>query len=296
MRIKENNESEIDRLTCDLLIIDEASMCDIVLITKLLNAVSDHCRVVLIGDKNQLPPIGPGNFFKDLIDRVPTTYLTKIFRQETNGIVINAHKIKTGQPICANNTDFFIIRTSNNEKIAQKVIKCLEKLSFNAQILTPVKEGLLGTKELNRRIQEQYGNKMFVEIKNKKFHLYDKVIQQKNNYDSNVMNGEIGIITELYHNTIIVQYIDTTATYPEETIDEIELAWAITIHKSQGSEFENIIVPITTLHSSMLHRNLLYTAITRAQKRAILIGEPQAIEMAIKNNKPTNRYTSLEIF
>ncbi|MCD5401644.1 ATP-dependent RecD-like DNA helicase [candidate division NPL-UPA2 bacterium] len=298
-----NGEAENNRsnpLDCKLLIVDEASMLDISVGKKLLEAIPDGCIVLLVGDVDQLPSVGPGNILKDLLDKIPTTRLTEIFRQaEKSKIVTNAHKINKGQKIETDNvdTDFFFIKREEPDAIAKCIAYCVKRLNadpMEVQVLSPMRKGLAGTNALNKLIQVQTGKG--IEHRGNTFRIGDKVIQTKNNYEKGVMNGDLGLIEQIDEEGISVRYNGETVEYLREDMGEIELGWAITIHKSQGSEFKNVIVPITTSHYIMLYRNLLYTAVTRAKEKMVLVGTKKAAAIAIRNNKPVQRHTKLREF
>ncbi|MDR3665750.1 MAG: ATP-dependent RecD-like DNA helicase [Ignavibacteriaceae bacterium] len=306
--------NEDNPLEVDLLVIDEVSMIDTLLMNSLINAVTPETTLVLVGDIDQLPSVGPGNILHDLIksDKIPTVMLTKIFRQaEESKIVVNAHKINKGEyPSLQHNenSDFFFIQEPDSSSIPEIIVElCTKRLpakyGFNPmkdiQVLTPMYKGDAGADNLNSILQSTLNpNEVLFTRGRRGYKIGDKVMQLRNNYDKDVFNGDIGLINtvdvedqklEIIFNGKIVQYdfLD---------LDDITLAYAITVHKSQGSEYPCVILPITTSHYIMLQRNLLYTAVTRASKMMIITGSKQALQIAIANKKSRKRYTSLFCF
>lgn len=301
-------------LRSDVLIVDESSMIDILLMHNLLRAVPSNMNVLLVGDVDQLPSVGAGNVLKDIINSrsVEVVRLERIFRQAKDSeIIINAHKINKGlYPDLKSNkySDFFFIQEEEPEKVAE-VIKdlCTRRLPkyykvnpiSDIQVLSPMQRGESGAQNLNRLLQKSLNkNTTGLEYGGNSFYLGDKVMQIRNNYDKNVFNGDIGIISfiDIEDKTIKVQFDNNEAVYENSDLDELVLAYAITVHKSQGSEYQVVIAPLTTQHYMMLQRNLLYTCITRAKKIMILVGTKKAIFLAIKNNKTTKRNTRLKEF
>ena len=303
--------NEDNPLIGDMLIIDEVSMVNTWLMYSLLKAVPGHMRVILIGDVDQLPCIGPGNILSDLIssNTLPTIRLTKIFRQDENSRIIrNAHAINRGDfPIFSNtrDSDFFYLKADTDDDASNIVVDLIKTRLPNAygldpkdiQVLTPMKKYASGTVELNQRIQEAI-NPVGAEIHQggRIFRVGDKVIQTKNNYDKGVFNGDSGIITEIdtENKTLVVDFGDCNIYYGTVDLDELLHAYALTIHKSQGSEYPIVIMPITNSHYHMLSKNLLYTGITRAKKICILVGSKDALYWGIKNVKIAERKTMLK--
>ena len=317
-------------LEADVIIIDEMSMVDIHLMHSLLLAVTTGTRLILVGDENQLPSVGPGNVLRDIIYSgcFPVVELTKIFRQASESdIVVNAHKINRGEPVQINNKsrDFFFLKRYDADIIIRVVIALIqEKLPkyvdakpFEIQVLTPMRKGLLGVERLNQILQ-RYINppeeaKKEKVIGDRLFREGDKVMQIKNNYQMEweirgrygiviekgigVFNGDMGILKEVneFAETAEVEFEDGRfATYSFKQLEELELAYAITIHKSQGSEYPAVILPILSGPRMLMNRNLLYTAVTRARKCVTVVGSIEEFENMIRNEKQQKRYSALD--
>ena len=303
-------KNHLNKLTGNVLIIDEASMIDIKLMTHLFRAIPDSMNVIVIGDANQLPSVGPGNILQDIINSqtVPTIKLTHIYRQsKTSNIILNSHKINQGELPdfkIKSDSDFFFIENNNSQKCADLILELYTKRLpnyykvkpiFDIQVLSPMKKGILGTDNLNKILQSFVNkNKLSIFYNNITYRLGDKVMQIKNNYEKDVFNGDIGIICSINKNTnfLDVNFDSKITRYNISELSEITPAYACTIHKSQGGEYPIIIIPIDRTHNIMLNRNLLYTAITRAKKVCILVGNKKCIIDAVKNNKSQLRYTS----
>lgn len=305
---------EQNPLETDLLVIDEASMIDIFLMQHLMKAIPPRAILILVGDVNQLPSVGPGNVLKDIIasGKVKTVYLTEIFRQaQESAIVVNAHKINNGilpylSPIGeGKRKDFHFVHEEDPEKILAKV-KWLytswipRYYNFHPlhdiQVLTPMHKGVIGVINLNHELQETlHSHSREYRIGTKNLRVQDKVMQIKNNYDKDVYNGDIGSIIKIQpeDQIITVKYDHSLVNYDYNELDEIELAYAISVHKSQGSEYPAVIVILSTQHYLLLQRNLLYTALTRAKNLAVLVGDKRAVAIAVKNDRVKNRYTAL---
>lgn len=316
-------------LEADVIIIDEMSMVDLPLMHALLSAVIPGTRLILVGDVNQLPSVGPGSVLKDIIasGRFPVVTLTKIFRQAgESDIVVNAHKINAGEPVILDNKsrDFFFLRRQDADVIISVIITLIQKklpkyvgaLPSEIQVMTPTRKGLLGVERLNTILQ-QYLNppdskKAEKEIGGRMFRVGDKVMQIKNNYQLEwevstrfgltvdkglgVFNGDMGIIREihLYDETVEVEYDEgRRVKYPFDMTEELELAYAITVHKSQGSEYPAIIIPLLPGPRLLYNRNLLYTAVTRAKKCLTIVGSDTTFQEMIQNKREQDRYTSL---
>ena len=326
MEFARNQENPLET---DVIIIDEMSMVDLPLMHVLLNAVMVGTRLILVGDQDQLPSVGAGSVLKDLIksECFPVITLTKIFRQaEQSDIVVNAHKINRGEEVILDNKsrDFFFLKRQDANTIISVVIALIQKKlpkyvgadPFDIQVLTPMRKGLLGVERLNTILQQylnppdkskeekQYGDKLF--------RVGDKVMQIKNNYQLGweiatkyglvvdkgigVFNGDIGRITSInsYTETVEVEYEEKKkVNYPFQLLDELELAYAITIHKSQGSEYPAVVIPLLQGPRQLYHRNLIYTAVTRAKKCVTLVGSDVTFQEMIRNANEQNRYTSL---
>mgnify|MGYP000290817230 CR=1 FL=1 len=303
-----------DPLDYDAVIVDEASMIDLMLMNGLVSAIRPGTRLIIVGDADQLPSVGAGNVLRDIIDSefIYCTKLTEIFRQAKESmIVVNAHRINSGEyPDCnAKGKDFFLLRR-NGEKEMLETIKelCLTRLpgyyegvspTADIQILTPVRKGLLGSMNLNRELQQvmnppaddleekQIGDRLFREG--------DKVMQIRNDYDKEVFNGDIGFVSRVdtEDRELTVDFDGREVVYDVSELEELSLAYATTIHKAQGSEYPIVILPFMMTHYVMLQRNLLYTGVTRARKILVMIGEKRAISYAIRNNRATERNTRL---
>ncbi len=297
-------------LECDALVVDEVSMMDIFLLRSLLSALPSGTRILFVGDHNQLPSVGPGNVLADMIaSRVIThVHLSRIFRQAARSRIITAsHQILSGEiPVFTNDKNdncFFI--DSPEPLHTQKTICDLvstrlpAKYGFDPirdiQVITPMHKGTLGTREINIRIQQllnPHGD--FLQRGGSVFRTGDKVMQLRNNYTLGVYNGDIGTVDSIPDTTsLTVSYHHTQVTYTLKNLDELVHAYCISVHKSQGSEFECVVIPVSTQHFVMLQRNLLYTAVTRAKKLCVLVGTKKALAIAIKNNTVVQRFTSL---
>ena len=306
-----------NRLPYDLLIIDESSMIDINLAHSFLEAVSPNARVVFIGDENQLPPVGPGNFFADMIASgyIPVTRLSKIYRQDSaSGIVINAERVNAGEfPMCAGkfgfrNDDFFFFECGSAQEGFRMLPGVIEELSGrfgldpvkDIQILTPVNVGNSGTGKINAALREKLNPKTYsfqsdYAIGARTFRQGDKVLQTSNNYSLMVYNGDIGYISSIEHDIISVYFPDygRTAAYTRNQARDLTLAYAVTIHKAQESETEAVVVVMDKSNSANAVRKHLYTAVTRARKAVVLIGEREAFRNALANKKAVHRNTEL---
>lgn len=304
---KRNKENP---LKCDLLIIDEASMIDTLLFYHLLKAIPSATRVILIGDIDQLPSVGAGNVLKDLIasQTIGVTRLTQIYRQAAHSkIVTNAHLINRGEfPEVMGGSDFKFIEHEAQEDILATIVELiLQKLPSkyhfhkfeDIQVLAPMKRGMIGTENLNVVLQKTLNPSPTPLVRmGRTFHVGDKVMQIRNDYEKLVFNGDVGRILsiDLPSQTLTVRFEDRRVDYGFSEIDDLILAYAVSIHKYQGSECPCIIIPLHMSHFKMLHRNLLYTGITRGKKLVILIGTKQAIGMAVKNDDVKNRHTGLK--
>lgn len=322
--------NEQNPLETNLIIIDEMSMVDISLMNSLLKAILPGTRLILVGDVNQLPSVGAGSVLKDIIDSkmFPTVMLTKIFRQaSTSDIIVNAHKINRGEAVSLDNKsmDFFFLKRYEADKIInvtlqlikQKLPKFVGASEYDIQVLTPMRKGLLGVERLNTILQ-MYLNPPSDRKKEKEhgaivFREGDKVMQIKNNYQleweirskyglcidkgTGVFNGDTGIIEEIndFAETITVNFDEgRMVEYSYKLLDELELAYAVTIHKSQGSEYPAVVIPLLSGPRMLMNRNLLYTAVTRAKKCVTIVGDDTTFEQMIENNSQQRRYSGLK--
>jgi exodeoxyribonuclease V alpha subunit len=307
-------KDENNPLESDLIVIDETSMVDTVLMYHFLKAVPRETTLILVGDVDQLPSVGAGNVLKDIIDSacIPTVRLTEIFRQAKESlIVVNAHRVNSGEmPAFSYHKDhpqdFYFFAVEEPEEALAKIIelckaKIPEKFGYDPlndiQVLTPMHRGVAGASNLNAELQKQLNPSQDELIRNGKLlRTGDKVMQIRNNYDKDIFNGDIGRIIRIDREDqeIIVDYDGRPVSYEYSELDEIVMAYAVSVHKSQGSEYPVVIMPILTQHYMLLQRNLLYTGITRGKKLVILVGTKKAVAIAIKNNKQQKRYTLLK--
>lgn len=297
-------------LEADFVIIDESSMIDTRLFYALLQAIPNNAHLVLIGDVDQIPSIGAGNILSDLIEAaIPTTKLTEIFRQSKHSLIIkNAHLINNSEfPILKNSKDFLFYEYDDTETIKRHILYLVQKelpqkYGFHPlnhiQILAPMRKGPLGINEFNNFLQAHINPiKQHIVAFGNCFKLHDKVIQMQNNYHKNVFNGNIGTITRLdpINTTVTINFNLKDIEYPFDELDQISLAYAISIHKYQGSEAPCIILPLHMSYFKMLQRKLLYTAITRAKKLVVILGQKKAIATALHNRENLERYTKLAL-
>ena len=298
-----------DQLDADVIILDEVSMVDIVLMHHFLNAVPDGCRIILVGDTDQLPAVGPGSVLKDIIrsQKIPAIRLDEIFRQaQTSMIIQNAHIINAGRlpDLRKQYSDFVFYELNDDTSITQKILDlCTKDLPHegfdvlkDVQVLSPMHRFLCGVENLNLMLQEQLNpkkNQDELKYSSQTFRVGDKVMHIRNNYQKNVFNGDIGFIQDINNEKLTVDYFDHIVTYEKNELNELTLAYASSVHKSQGSEYKVVIIPLSTSHYIMLQRNLLYTAITRAKQKVIIIGSKKALMTAIQSNRTQKRYTLL---
>jgi exodeoxyribonuclease V alpha subunit len=306
---------EDNALPLDFLIIDEASMIDIFLAHAILKAMPLHARLIFIGDIDQLPSVGAGNFLNDLIasNLIPTVRLHHIFRQADDSlIVVNAHRVNNGEfPISFLpdvRKDFLFIKEEDPAQVMQHIQALFQEKLPNfhihpddAIVLTPMQKGLVGTLQLNQHLQHLLNaapHANHIVHNGITFKEGDRVMQLKNNYEKHVFNGDIGFIKEINkeEKTVSVLFDELVIAYDFTELDELVLSYAITIHKSQGSEYKAVIIPLFMQHFTLLQRNLIYTAITRAKKLCIIIGQPKALAMGIKNKNSVQRITFLQEF
>jgi len=303
-------------LDCDVLIIDEASMIDTVLMYHLLKAIPPVATFILVGDVNQLPSVGAGNILRDIIASfaVPVVELDKIFRQaQTSRIIVNAHKINEGVvPFLDTaysddpHNDFYFIEQEDPEKILDIIIELTkvripQRFGFDPvdeiQVLTPMHRGVVGSGNLNRKLQAVLNPGEGGITRGERIHrVNDKVMQIRNNYDKEVFNGDIGRITaiEWEDKEVMINFDGRQVVYDFSDLDEIVPAYAVSVHKSQGSEYAAVIIPIVTQHYILLQRNLIYTAVTRGKKLVVMVGSRKAMAIGVSNNKTQKRYTRLD--
>ncbi len=308
--------NETNPLDCDLLVVDEASMIDQVLFHHLLKAVPKGSSVIFVGDVDQLPSVGPGNVLKDIIDSgvCPVVHLNEIYRQSRESmIVVNAHRINSGEmPFLdergevSSLSDFYFIEESDPDK-ALEIIKRLVTLRMpqkfgldpvrDIQVLTPMHRGSVGTARLNLELREALNTCQGSKVlrMGRTLQEGDKVMQIRNNYEKDVYNGDIGTVVRIdgEESRVIVEMDSGRVSYDFSELDELTHAYAVSIHKSQGSEYPAVVIPIMTQHYMMLQRNLLYTGITRGKKLVVVIGTRKAVAIAVKNDKTRKRYTRL---
>lgn len=324
IRFKRNEKNP---LRMDTIILDEVSMVDTLLLQSLIQAMKVSCRLVLVGDPDQLPSVGAGNILKDLIssDQIPTVHLDEIFRQaQCSSIVANAHKIVKGEypDLGVRDSDFFFLKGASYEMIAQTVVDlCTVRLPkaygyspvTDIQVIAPSRVGALGIVELNRMLQQRLNPPSPMRTE-QKFGGYvlregDKVMQVRNNYDivwrredeeegAGVFNGDIGVIEMIDRpsQSILIRFDDRLAEYTFEMAAELEHAYAITVHKSQGSEFEAVIMPLMNYHPKLYYRNILYTGVTRARRMMIILGQSDTVYRMVANHRKILRYTGLQVF
>lgn len=298
-----------DQLDADVIILDEVSMVDIVLMHHFLNAVPDGCRIILVGDTDQLPAVGPGSVLKDIIrsQKIPAIRLDEIFRQaQTSMIIQNAHIINAGRlpDLRKQYSDFVFYELNDDTSVTQKILDlCTKDLPHegfdvlkDVQVLSPMHRFLCGVENLNLMLQERLNpkkNQDELKYSSQTFRVGDKVMHIRNNYQKNVFNGDIGFIQDINNEKLTVDYFDHIVTYEKNELNELTLAYASSVHKSQGSEYKVVIIPLSTSHYIMLQRNLLYTAITRAKQKVIIIGSKKALMTAVQSNRTQKRYTLL---
>lgn len=319
--------NEKNMLSCDTLIVDEVSMVDAVIFESVMRALPMGCRLILVGDTDQLPSVGAGNVLSDLIDSgtVPVVALTEIFRQSMKSLIVtNAHRIVKGEmpEITVKDNDFFFLPVENKYRLRDTVkALCSVRLPStygyspfeDIQVLCPGRRGELGIIELNKILQETLNppspEKQQVEIDGRIFRVGDKVMQTKNNYNllwtkengecgEGIFNGDVGRLEEIHRQSgsLKIRFDDKTAVYDREAVFDIEHAYAMTVHKSQGNEFEAVIIPLYRTAAKLKYRNLLYTGVTRAKKILIIIGSAAELKEMVENNKKTRRYSGLSFF
>ncbi|MDL2314449.1 ATP-dependent RecD-like DNA helicase [Desulfovibrio sp. OttesenSCG-928-C14] len=305
--------NENNPLACGLLVVDEASMLDNTLMYFLVKAIPLGATVIFVGDVNQLPSVGAGNVLGDMISSgaVPVVQLTQIFRQAAeSAIILNAHRINAGEmPLPRQDdealSDFYFIRQDDPDKCADMVVDLVCKHiprrfkldpMQEVQVLTPMHKGSAGTAALNAKLQAALNpERQYLGRGDRQFRLGDKVLQVRNNYEKDVFNGDIGRICYLdaEEKELTVRFEDRNVLYTHEELDELVPAYAISVHKSQGSEYPAVVMPLLTQHYILLQRNLLYTAVTRGKELVIVVGSPKAMAMAVRNDRTSKRHTWL---
>jgi exodeoxyribonuclease V alpha subunit len=299
-------------LRCDMVVVDEVSMVDVVLMSQLLRAIPDHTAVLLVGDVDQLPSVGPGSVLADIIasERMPTVRLTEIFRQAaTSQIIVNAHRINQGQmPLLREDStsDFYVIPADSPEEIQAKLLRVVtERIPQrfglhpirDVQVLTPMNRGSLGARALNAVLQQALNPDATLQVTRFGWTYApgDKVLQTVNNYEKDVYNGDIGQVARVdpEEGEVEIDFEGRLVTYDVGELDEVALAYAATVHKSQGSEYPVVVIPLATQHYPMLARNLLYTGVTRGKQLVVVIGQPRALAIAVRNVRATQRLTNL---
>ena len=307
-------KNELSPLNCDLMIIDEASMIDTILMHHLLKAIPPGTTFILVGDVNQLPSVGAGNVLKDIIasGEMQIVELNEIFRQARESlIIVNAHRINNGllpsfKSFEQKLDDFYFIEQEDPEAVLRILLELVKeriprRFGFDPvndiQVLSPMHKGIVGAGNLNRELQNVLNPGEDGVIRGgRNFRVHDKVMQIKNNYDKEVFNGDIGRITRIdtENQELVISFDGRDIPYDYRDLDEIVLAYAVSVHKSQGSEYPAVIMPILTQHFVLLQRNLVYTAVTRGRKLVVMVGTMKALAIGVKNDKTQKRYTYLK--
>ena len=317
---------ESEPLKADAVVVDETSMVDILLMAALLKALKPHCRLILVGDPDQLPSVGAGNLFSDLIrsGKIPTVRLTEIFRQARESLIImNAHAINAGQmpELTVKNKDFFFLQRRDMQRAVDTIVDlCTRRLPQNMgipadqiQVLSPTRKTDAGTAALNMRLQAALNPPSVDKQEHKRgkilFRVGDRVMQIKNNYDimwkktegfgvgTGVFNGDVGKVTSIDpgEETMTVVFEDREVEYTFDLLGQLELAYAMTVHKSQGSEYRAVILSVSQANPYLLTRSILYTAVTRAKELLILVGDPGVVQQMVENNRQSRRYSGLKL-
>ncbi|HRW61134.1 MAG TPA: AAA family ATPase, partial [Defluviicoccus sp.] len=303
---------EDNTLECDLLVVDETSMIDVLLMHALLKAVPDPAALILVGDVDQLPSVGPGQVLADIIGSgaAPVVRLTEVFRQAAESrIIVNAHRINQGlMPEWVQDpaSDFHFVECADPEDGVAKILQIVrERIPArygldsirDIQVLCPMNRGGLGARSLNIDLQKALNppGELRVERFGSTFALGDKVMQAENDYDKEVYNGDLGVVRAVdpEASEMVIEFDGRRVTYGFSELDEIVLAYATTIHKSQGSEYPAVVMPLTTQHYPMLQRNLLYTAVTRGKRLVVIVGQKKAMAIAVKGKQTRRRWSKL---
>ena len=299
------------------MVVDEVSMIDVSLMHSLLRAIRSASGLLLVGDVDQLPSVGPGMVLQSLIDSgtVPVVRLTEVFRQSAGSqIITTAHRVRGGlMPELASKqtSDFYFLERAEPETITKTLAEIVQeripaRFQFDpirdVQVLSPMNRGALGTRELNPQLQNSLNPGRAGDPEAEKFgwrfRRGDKVIQTQNNYEKDVFNGDIGIVESIdpVEQGVVIRFDQRLVRYEFSELDEVDLAYAITIHKSQGSEFPAVVIPLGVQHYMLLQRNLLYTGITRGKQLVVIIGQQKAVRIAVRNDKVQRRYSALRHF
>ncbi len=309
--------NENRKLGGDVFVVDEASMIDVVLAYQLIRAIPRHAAVIWVGDVDQLPSVGPGCVLRDLIESgvFPVCRLTEVFRQAAqSAIITNAHRINRGampeypdlKAGTLPDSDFYFVAVDDPQPAAERIVKLVKeslprRFGFNPkehiQVITPMQRGELGARALNQMLQQALNpGGDYVERFGYRYRVGDKVMQTQNDYQKDIFNGDIGFITAIRpeERELAVRYDGREVIYDFQELDELVLSYAITIHKSQGSEYPCVVVPIHTQHYILLQRNLLYTAVTRGRKMVVLVGTAKAMAIAVRNADTRRRITRLK--
>jgi exodeoxyribonuclease V alpha subunit len=309
-QFKRNEQSP---LTCDVLVADECSMIDVPLANQLLRAISTTTAVIFVGDIDQLPSVGPGQFLRDLIDSgsVPVVRLTEVFRQAASSRIVRAaHQINHGQfpslPAKGEASDFYLVAAEEPQAIAQTVVDLVKTRLpkrfgvdpvRDIQVLCPMNRGVTGARGINQALQEALNppGEHSIDKFGYRYSVGDKVMQIENNYDKDVYNGDIGFVASIDpdEQELTANFDGRVVTYPFGELDELVLCYATTIHKSQGSEYPVVIIPISTQHYVMLKRNLIYTGVTRGKRLVVLVGQKRALAIAVKGAQTDHRWSKL---
>ena len=307
--------TELHPLAGDAIIIDEFSMVDLALMHALIKAIPPSMRLIVVGDKDQLPALGPGTLLRDLIEsgQVSVVRLDQIFRQDRNSLIVsNAHRINQGQSIIYppredKSSDFYFLHQEDPQKVLKMILDLcgysipkklgLPAISPEIQVISPMYKGVVGVDRLNAELQKRLnGSSDGIWIGSREIRLRDKVMQVRNDYEKDVFNGDIGTVVHIDKSRyrVIVHFDGRPVFYEKDDLDDITLAYAISVHKAQGSEYQAVVMPLLTQHFIMLQRNLFYTALTRAKKLSIIIGSYKALYIAIKNDKPVKRNSRIK--